>query len=1844
MPIHPTKLEPRLQTSFFVFFLALAVTLMGYSLNVLAAPDLSIAKSHTGNFTLGINGTYALTVTNVGADPTTGTITVTDTLPTGLGFISGVGSGWSCSAVGQVVSCTNAGPLAASASSTITLTVSVNIAGNLTNTVTVTTAGDTNAANDTATDPTTINASAEPDLSISKSHSGNFTLGLNGTYTLTVTNVGAASTTGTITVTDTLPVGLTYVSASGTGWTCSPVNQTVTCTNASVLAPSSSSIITLTVAANVAGNVTNTATVSVSGDNNASNDTATDPTSIVTSAQPDLSVSKSHSGNFTLGLNGVYTITVTNVGATSTSSTITVTDTLPNGFGFVSGIGSGWTCNAVGQVVTCTNPGPLAPSGSSTITLTVSVNVAGTVTNTATVSTTGDANPANDSDNDPTTINGLAQPDLSISKSHSGNFTLGINGTYTITVTNVGSASTTSTITVTDTLPSGLGFISGIGSGWTCGAVNQVVTCTNPGPLAPSGSSTITLTVSVTIAGGITNTVTVSTNGDTNPANDADNDPTTVNASPQPDLAINKSHSGSFTLGSNGTYTLTVTNVGSASTTSTITVTDTLPSGLGFVSASGTGWTCTSLTQTVTCTNPGPLAPAGNSTITLTVSANSAGGLTNTATVSTSGDNNPGNDVDSDPTTVNASTQPDLSINKSHSGSFTLGSNGTYTLTVTNVGSASTSSTITVTDTLPSGLGFVSASGTGWSCSSVGQTVTCTNPGPLAASASSSITLTVSTSAAGSLTNTATVSTSGDTNPANDSDSDPTTVNAATQPDLALSKSHSGNFTLGINGTYTLTVTNVGSASTSGTITVTDTLPMGLGFVSGTGSGWTCSANGQIVTCTSASVLAPSASSTINLTVSVNIAGNLTNTATVSVSADTNPLNNSASDPTTINASTQPDLSITKSHTGNFTLGTNGVYTLTVTNIGSAGTIGTMTVTDTLPTGMEFVSGIGSGWTCNAVGQIVTCNNTGALAPSGFSTITLTVKTHIAGVLTNTATVSVAGDNNVSNNTAQDATTVNATPEPDLSISKTHSGSFTVGTNGMYTITVTNVGAAATIGTITVTDTLPTGLSYVSAVGSGWSCSAAGQIITCTTPGPLAPSGTLAINVTVNPSVADGLTNIAAVSTAGDNNVSNNIARDPTIVNASPEPDLQITKTHSGNFSLGSTGVYTLTLTNVGSAGTSGSITVTDTLPTGMEFVSATGAGWNCSANGQIVTCTTSNAIAPSASETLTLTVNLNVAGGLTNTATVSSSNDPNASNDIATDPTVISTVSTPDLAISKSHSGNFTLGTNGVYTLTVTNVGSASTTGTITVTDTLPTGLNYISAAGSGWTCNAVSKTVTCTNPGPLAPTGSSSITLTVSVSTSGNVTNVATVSTLGDSNASNDTSSDPTTVNASSQPDLSIAKTHSGNFTVGVPASYTLIITNVGTASTTSSITVTDSLPSGLSFSSASGTGWTCTAANQTVTCTRTTTLAPSASSTITLAVNVTTAGHWTNIATVTTSGDTNSANDSASDPTVVNAMPQPDLVISKSHIGNFTVGTNGVYTLTVTNAGAALTTNTITVMDTLPVGLNFLSASGSGWNCVLSGQVLTCTNPGPLAPSASTTISILVDVDLSGGLTNIATVSTPGDSNSANNYVTDPTIVMPADEVVISATLRADMLTPYIAYTAILTNMGTHDQSDNAGAEFVSPIPPGTVFVPEQSSASTGTLTYDSIANKVLWNGSIPAGQSVTISIVVNASAVLTADNRPLEARTAGIAFPIVWLGFVGLGSLGLCLGRRRKLAIVLILLLFIGLSGTGCTLLNLRHTIICNQGQVYYDSDANGTNDSIKLTDDPRMPQSGAPTCL
>src|SRR6185503_20052516 len=138
------------------------------------------------------------------------------------------------------------------------------------------------------------------DLSITKTHAGNFTQGQTGaTYTITVSNAaGAGATDGsTVTVRDTLPGGLTATAISGTGWTCTLA--TLTCTRSDALAAGASYppiTLLVNVSSTAPAGVTNTASVSGGGETNTGNDTANDMTTITATGPSSTITLRQHAG------------------------------------------------------------------------------------------------------------------------------------------------------------------------------------------------------------------------------------------------------------------------------------------------------------------------------------------------------------------------------------------------------------------------------------------------------------------------------------------------------------------------------------------------------------------------------------------------------------------------------------------------------------------------------------------------------------------------------------------------------------------------------------------------------------------------------------------------------------------------------------------------------------------------------------------------------------------------------------------------------------------------------------------------------------------------------------------------------------------------------------------------------------------------------------------------------------------------------------------------------------------------------------------------------------------------------------------------------------------------------------------------------------------------------------------------------------------------------------------------------------------------------------------------------------------------------------------------------------
>lgn len=129
---------------------------------------------------------------------------------------------------------------------------------------------------------------------------------------------------------------------------------------------------------------------------------------------------------------------------------------------------------------------------------------------------------------------------------------------------------------------------------------------------------------------------------------------------------------------------------------------------------------------------------------------------------------------------------------------------------------------------------------------------------------------------------------------------------------------------------------------------------------------------------------------------------------------------------------------------------------------------------------------------------------------------------------------------------------------PDVTLSKTHSpASFGAGaTTGHYTLTPGNIGSQPTSGEITVSDTLPAGITPTAATGTGWSCSISGQTVTCNSNAVIAAAGSgnpITLQVTVDDGLAGKLVTNVALITGGGEPVGfdgNNTATDPTPIAA----------------------------------------------------------------------------------------------------------------------------------------------------------------------------------------------------------------------------------------------------------------------------------------------------------------------------------------------------------------------------------------------------------------------------------------------------------------------------------------------------------------------------------------------------------------------------------------------------------------------------------------------------------------------------------------------------------------------
>ena len=548
-------------------------------------------------------------------------------------------------------------------------------------------------------------------------------------------------------------------------------------------------------------------------------------------------------------------------------------------------------------------------------------------------------------------------------------------------------------------------------------------------------------------------------------------------------------------------------------------------------------------------------------------------------------------------------------------------------------------------------------------------------------------------------------------------------------------------------------------------------------------------------------------------------------------------------------------------------------------------------MTDTPPQGLNITGMSGIGWTCaQPAGP---CSRSDALAPNtSYPVITVSVTPAIAGSVINTATVAGGSDADTSNNVATDPTTItpgntSCDPLPESAHPYPSNFDFT------WTCTVTGTPTPTSVDvTFDAQTFVEDGADYI------YITDANGNNI------PGSPfTGTALAGATKN--VPGNVFKIRLKSNGSNEGYGLKVTNIVGIV--SHPADLMITKSHSGNFYQSQVGAqYTITVRNNGTGPTSGLVTVTDVIPSGMSATSISGAGWTCTQPAG--PCTRSDVLAPATNyPDLTVTVNLaaNAPAALANTATVAGGGDTNSANNLATDPTTIlvpvANCNGPLPESSHPYENNLN------QTWTCVQPGNPSSIDVSFDPQTLFERADFLyvkdkngnNIPGSPFTDATLAGT-TKTIPGDTVV-----ITLVSNERRSEwgfKVTNIASVGSVA--------------------PDLTLTKTHNGNFSQGQSgATYTILVKNTGGGPTNGEVTVSDNVPAGLTATAISGNGWNCV--QPAGPCTRSDSLFSSGTyPAITLTVNVdaNAPSLVTNTVTVSGGDDSNPANNNAGDPTTI------------------------------------------------------------------------------------------------------------------------------------------------------------------------------------------------------------------------------------------------------------------------------------------------------------------------------------
>jgi uncharacterized repeat protein (TIGR01451 family) len=332
----------------------------------------------------------------------------------------------------------------------------------------------------------------------------------------------------------------------------------------------------------------------------------------------------------------------------------------------------------------------------------------------------------------------------------------------------------------------------------------------------------------------------------------------------------------------------------------------------------------------------------------------------------------------------------------------------------------------------------------------------------------------------------------------------------APDSDLAIAMAQVGTFATGFSATWTLTVTNVSNKKTNGPVIVYDTLPAGFNYTSATGTNWTCTAAGQIVTCnwTGGQISNGQVLNVITLVAAITTASatSVTNRATVDdTSGDPNDLNDHFSVTSPV---TKRTVATTPDGTGVARLpsnGTNYSQTFVLTNTGNIADSYTLTAS-VAPAGVATIVSVngtaGSSSTSasiaaldTAIVVVVYSVATGA-ATGASATITLTATSTVTNTSTNPGSIVVT--------VARAGITMAKALYRDDQTTPVGVGAVSTNEYVQYRVTVSSTGAADATA-VSVADVIPAQVTYVTATGDavGWGFATVGSTLTATLAGTL---------------------------------------------------------------------------------------------------------------------------------------------------------------------------------------------------------------------------------------------------------------------------------------------------------------------------------------------------------------------------------------------------------------------------------------------------------------------------------------------------------------------------------------------------------------------------------------------------------------------------------------------------------------------------------------------------------------------------------------------------------------------